>query len=233
MLSGISSYLFGASSAAEDNLPQPTVDPPEVQDDLERLMTREGEEEWVLVDKAARSPPRSPRCRFRGSADVTPNGSSGRSTPVHILHPSLCESWLVTPPSCFTAAGSARSDPLENLLIEHPSMSVYSLGQRGGRGRSAGEESEESDVEEEAVRSQRVQASRPHPLAINTAIASRKVTQRSMQKAVKKHEQQRLARNVMQRNNRVQKHNNSCRRPRRSERMMQPSGRSNNRSMLH
>ncbi|XP_065064711.1 tumor protein p53-inducible nuclear protein 1-like [Rhopilema esculentum] len=39
------------------------------------------------------------------------------------------ESWLVTPPSCFSGKskkqGKDSSDSLENLLIEHPSMSVY------------------------------------------------------------------------------------------------------------
>jgi len=39
-------------------------------------------------------------------------------------------SWLVTPPPCFTlgntaVSGSSESNPLEDLLIEHPSMSVY------------------------------------------------------------------------------------------------------------
>lgn len=36
-------------------------------------------------------------------------------------------SWLVTPPPCFTLGSSAVGDdnPLEDLLIEHPSMSVY------------------------------------------------------------------------------------------------------------
>ncbi|KAK7113856.1 uncharacterized protein [Littorina saxatilis] len=41
----------------------------------------------------------------------------------------LGESWIVTPPPCFTGTGSINthlsSSPLENLLIEHPSMSVY------------------------------------------------------------------------------------------------------------
>ncbi|KAJ3597651.1 hypothetical protein NHX12_001168 [Muraenolepis orangiensis] len=39
------------------------------------------------------------------------------------------ESWFVTPPPCFTGRGSKNvlleTSPLENLLIEHPSMSVY------------------------------------------------------------------------------------------------------------
>lgn len=36
------------------------------------------------------------------------------------------ESWFLTPPSCFSS-GSIQLDasPFENLLIEHPSMSVY------------------------------------------------------------------------------------------------------------
>lgn len=41
----------------------------------------------------------------------------------------LEESWYVTPPSCFDASQdnslSLQTSPLENLLIEHPSMSVY------------------------------------------------------------------------------------------------------------
>lgn len=41
---------------------------------------------------------------------------------------SLEESWCVTPPPCFTGRGIhpvLETSPLENLLIEHPSMSVY------------------------------------------------------------------------------------------------------------
>ncbi|XP_018605855.2 tumor protein p53-inducible nuclear protein 1-like [Scleropages formosus] len=46
----------------------------------------------------------------------------------------LNEGWIVTPPPCFTAGGEAtvllETNPLENLLIEHPSMSVYTLHSR-------------------------------------------------------------------------------------------------------
>ncbi len=44
-------------------------------------------------------------------------------------HPGIEESWMVTPPPCFTAGGSSpqqlATSPMEDLLIEHPSMSVY------------------------------------------------------------------------------------------------------------
>ncbi|XP_042562267.1 tumor protein p53-inducible nuclear protein 1 isoform X2 [Clupea harengus] len=43
----------------------------------------------------------------------------------------LEESWFITPPPCFTAGGRnpvlLETSPLENLLIEHPSMSVYAF----------------------------------------------------------------------------------------------------------
>ncbi|KAM4692381.1 tumor protein p53-inducible nuclear protein 2 [Rhinophrynus dorsalis] len=52
----------------------------------------------------------------------------GWSISPHPPH-SMEESWFVTPPPCFTAEGSCHSEvgssPLEDLLIEHPSMSVY------------------------------------------------------------------------------------------------------------
>ncbi|MEE6506588.1 hypothetical protein FKM82_007743 [Ascaphus truei] len=52
----------------------------------------------------------------------------GWSYPPHPPH-SMDESWFVTPPPCFTAEGPGDGEvgtsPLEDLLIEHPSMSVY------------------------------------------------------------------------------------------------------------
>ncbi|KAL2084522.1 hypothetical protein ACEWY4_020040 [Coilia grayii] len=48
-----------------------------------------------------------------------------------LLGCALEESWFITPPPCFTAGGRApvllETSPLENLLIEHPSMSVYAV----------------------------------------------------------------------------------------------------------
>ncbi|KAM4689589.1 tumor protein p53-inducible nuclear protein 1 isoform 1-T2 [Discoglossus pictus] len=45
-------------------------------------------------------------------------------------HP-LEESWFVTPPPCFTAGElttkEVETSPFENILIEHPSMSVYAV----------------------------------------------------------------------------------------------------------
>lgn len=46
---------------------------------------------------------------------------------LHLDTASLEESWFVTPPPCFNGSQPVllETSPLENLLIEHPSMSVY------------------------------------------------------------------------------------------------------------
>ncbi|XP_054465504.1 uncharacterized protein LOC129100028 isoform X2 [Anoplopoma fimbria] len=53
-------------------------------------------------------------------------GGSGGSGRAGRERGCMDESWFVTPPPCFTAEGAtAEASPMEDLLIEHPSMSVY------------------------------------------------------------------------------------------------------------
>ncbi|KAM8829517.1 uncharacterized protein tp53inp2b isoform 1-T5 [Synchiropus picturatus] len=53
-------------------------------------------------------------------------GGSGSSSRAGSERGCMDESWFVTPPPCFTAEGAtAETSPMEDLLIEHPSMSVY------------------------------------------------------------------------------------------------------------
>nr|XP_028592302.1 tumor protein p53-inducible nuclear protein 1 [Podarcis muralis]XP_028592303.1 tumor protein p53-inducible nuclear protein 1 [Podarcis muralis]XP_028592304.1 tumor protein p53-inducible nuclear protein 1 [Podarcis muralis]XP_028592305.1 tumor protein p53-inducible nuclear protein 1 [Podarcis muralis]XP_028592306.1 tumor protein p53-inducible nuclear protein 1 [Podarcis muralis]XP_028592307.1 tumor protein p53-inducible nuclear protein 1 [Podarcis muralis] len=66
------------------------------------------------------------------------------------------ESWFITPPPCFTAGGltalKVETSPLENLLIEHPSMSVYAVhNTRHSLNKTScgGDEEEEEEEEEE------------------------------------------------------------------------------------
>jgi len=68
------------------------------------------------------------------------------SQPEQLAHPSMDECWLVTPPPCFMGSPQqavVMSNPLEDLLIEHPSMSVYHPRHR----RQAVMESSASSVE--------------------------------------------------------------------------------------
>ncbi|XP_013872769.1 uncharacterized protein tp53inp2b isoform X2 [Austrofundulus limnaeus] len=53
-------------------------------------------------------------------------GGSGGTSSAGSERGCMDESWFVTPPPCFTAEGAtAEASPMEDLLIEHPSMSVY------------------------------------------------------------------------------------------------------------
>ncbi|CAI9154560.1 unnamed protein product [Rangifer tarandus platyrhynchus] len=78
---------------------------------------------WLIIDlpDSFTAPPRP------GAATAP----AGRPPPAPSL---MDESWFVTPPACFTAEGPGlgparlQSSPLEDLLIEHPSMSVYVTG---------------------------------------------------------------------------------------------------------
>ncbi|XP_037334004.2 tumor protein p53-inducible nuclear protein 2 isoform X2 [Pungitius pungitius] len=70
------------------------------------------------------TPPSSTPSTSPGSgSECGGRGGGGRAGPGRGC---MDESWFVTPPPCFTAEGAtAEASPMEDLLIEHPSMSVY------------------------------------------------------------------------------------------------------------
>ncbi|KAJ8291034.1 hypothetical protein GJAV_G00020660 [Gymnothorax javanicus] len=102
-------------------------------------------DEWILVDYLAAEACSSPCMDRAGGAcpeDFPVRYSSCSSLDSAADEPedggflrleacALEESWFITPPPCFTAGGHApvllETSPLENLLIEHPSMSVYAV----------------------------------------------------------------------------------------------------------
>lgn len=65
---------------------------------------------------------------YRPAANIDLGALSDVSSqPEQLEHPSVDECWIVTPPPCFVGSEHVEvtTSPLENLLIEHPSMSVY------------------------------------------------------------------------------------------------------------
>ncbi|XP_043922507.1 tumor protein p53-inducible nuclear protein 1 [Protopterus annectens] len=77
----------------------------------------------------------------------------GETDASHFIRFNSCpleESWFITPPPCFTAVGLAgvqvETSPLENLLIEHPSMSVYGICNVHHRLKESGSRSVESEM---------------------------------------------------------------------------------------
>lgn len=101
----------------------------------------EEEEDLVMIPSPMASPPiRYASCTsLNSTADTDPDGGAEEDDEdnedeeesgfLRLDVGSLEESWFVTPPPCFTGRGSQpvllETSPLENLLIEHPSMSVY------------------------------------------------------------------------------------------------------------
>uniref|UniRef100_A0A3Q3IRN0 Uncharacterized protein n=1 Tax=Monopterus albus TaxID=43700 RepID=A0A3Q3IRN0_MONAL len=99
----------------------------------------EEEDELVMIPSPVASPPiRYASCTsLNSTADTDPDGGAEEDEEddeeesgfLRVDACSLEESWFVTPPPCFTGRGSQpillETSPLENLLIEHPSMSVY------------------------------------------------------------------------------------------------------------
>ncbi|XP_078462547.1 uncharacterized protein LOC144941952 [Lampetra fluviatilis] len=103
------------------------------------------EESWILPKRVGSPPaPLCPECSNddedfsfpdgRALAAEFSDGSSSQSEPS--TPRGMEESWLLAPPPCFSAPGEGSSNrglessPLENLLIEHPSMSVYAAFRR-------------------------------------------------------------------------------------------------------
>ncbi|XP_010754818.3 tumor protein p53-inducible nuclear protein 1 [Larimichthys crocea] len=126
-------YLAEACSGqCADGLSESTAGPEE-----------EEEEDLVMIPSPMASPPiRYASCTsLNSTADTDPDGGAEEEEEdedhedeeesgfLSLDVGSLEESWFVTPPPCFTGRGSKpvllETSPLENLLIEHPSMSVY------------------------------------------------------------------------------------------------------------
>lgn len=99
----------------------------------------EEDEDLVMVPSPVASPPvRYASCTsLNSTTDTDPDGGVEDEEEEEEVENgflrldvgSLEESWFVTPPPCFTGRSSQpillETSPLENLLIEHPSMSVY------------------------------------------------------------------------------------------------------------
>ncbi|XP_072266994.1 tumor protein p53-inducible nuclear protein 1 [Pyxicephalus adspersus] len=109
------------------------------------LCEKEDDDEWILVDYIDSCTKTSekastleeivyndePAVLSLTSGALKQTGNTSDSYIVHFESCPMEDSWFITPPPCFTAGDltttEVETSPMENLLIEHPSMSVYAV----------------------------------------------------------------------------------------------------------
>ncbi|ENN77589.1 tumor protein p53-inducible nuclear protein 2 [Dendroctonus ponderosae] len=130
MLQNLASYLLGGTTT---NPGQAGGALNSDSDNRVALRTTDYDDGWTMVDRDSEGNS-DDSSHDSASEDDSDSGMDvvrlGRASSVDSLvhvH-AMEESWFVTPPPCFssqTGPVQLRTSPLENLLIEHPSMSVY------------------------------------------------------------------------------------------------------------
>ncbi|GFQ94339.1 trp53inp1 [Trichonephila clavata] len=102
----------------------------------EQSDSEEIEKNWVFVDNNGNEVEKTETftsLKFNTESRLNPlplldisNTSTPQSSP-QLSPTKIEEGWFVAPPPCFTknSTGMIEKSPLEDLLIEHPSMSVY------------------------------------------------------------------------------------------------------------
>ncbi|XP_018333851.1 tumor protein p53-inducible nuclear protein 1 [Agrilus planipennis] len=247
MFNALASYLLGAPTTTN------STDETEENNNL-RLTSVVSDDDWVVVD---RDDERDSIGNSEVESDLSePSDDCDNTIDNHHYLPCLLtrtssvsslpcttidESWYITPPPCFTSAGPIvmETSPLENLLIEHPSMSVYHQhSQRGNHYVRHNLEtvpvfSVEKLVEDETLETreapvQQVQDRRPRndrtslvPHRSRLDIIKQEEKQRLKTKQAQKVQIQKacqsLKRRYLERNNKAREVNNRNRRQRRGE----------------
>lgn len=119
MWSGISNYLFKSEQELEEN-------------EFIFNAVEDIEDDWLFIDvrdlkskEHIKIENEAPPYLLLPDVVLQTNDTKQKSSPA--ISSDMDESWYITPPSCFTIDSPVplETSPLENLLIEHPSMSVY------------------------------------------------------------------------------------------------------------
>ncbi|XP_067015841.1 tumor protein p53-inducible nuclear protein 1 isoform X2 [Anabrus simplex] len=261
MFSNLANYLLG-SHTQESPLPANAV-AAEV-----RLSAVEADDDWVLVEKTgnrqdeANNSVESLSTLAVAISTIPHSVSSTNDIEDH--HPltgssstsslpclSFEESWFLTPPPCFTSEGPIHMEtsPLENLLIEHPSMSVYQHSshfsippqpRRAGSLPPSSSVSTSSGEEEIPVREHRIpepsdecvvplNARRQTVYSLQQQQERQCLQLRSAQKIQQRRVYQTLKRNHLDRHNKAREINSRNKVKRRSDYMQHHSGANNNR----
>ncbi|XP_064888786.1 tumor protein p53-inducible nuclear protein 2 isoform X1 [Columba livia] len=202
MFQRLTSLFFSDSSTPEGlEEPKPLVE------------EEEEEDGWLIIDLAgSRARPGAAR---RAGAGGTGRLARSRPAPPGPPPPPTAspapagpclmdESWFVTPPPCFTAEGPGPdgmgSSPMEDLLIEHPSMSVYVTSTLEVEGEGT---DDDAAGEEPEPRLEQHVPHRSGSLAVQAAILEKVGQARRVQRARQRAERPWLSQKALQRQNRA------------------------------
>uniref|UniRef100_A0A8U8BFX4 Uncharacterized protein n=1 Tax=Geospiza parvula TaxID=87175 RepID=A0A8U8BFX4_GEOPR len=166
--------LFFSDSSTSEGLEEPK---PFVEEEEE-------EDGWLIIDLAGEQ---SNRTVF----------------PQPLLH----LSWFVTPPPCFTAEepgpDGVGSSPMEDLLIEHPSMSVYVTSTLEVDGEGPEDDAAEQGLHQGFPRPEPPVPQRGRALPVKAAALDKAGQAQRAQRARQLAERHRLAQKALQRQNRA------------------------------
>ncbi|XP_074409666.1 tumor protein p53-inducible nuclear protein 2 [Zonotrichia albicollis] len=195
--------LFFSDSSTPEGLEEPK---PFVEEEEE-------EDGWLIIDLAgsrARPGParRAPAAGPGRSARPRPAPPGPAPPPAAAPAPAapclMDESWFVTPPPCFTAEepgpDGVGSSPMEDLLIEHPSMSVYVTSTLEVDGEGPEDEAAEDAPE---ARPEPPVPQRGRALPVKAAALDKAGQAQRAQRARQLAERHRLAQKALQRQNRA------------------------------
>ncbi|XP_030144576.1 tumor protein p53-inducible nuclear protein 2 isoform X1 [Taeniopygia guttata] len=167
----------------------------------------EEEDGWLIIDLAgSRARPGPARRAAAGGTgrSARPRPPPLAASPVPAGPCLMDESWFVTPPPCFTAEepgpDGVESSPMEDLLIEHPSMSVYVTSTLEVDGEGPEDDAAEPVPE---ARPEPPAAQRGRALAVKAAALDKAGQAQRAQRARQMAERHRLAQKALQRQNRA------------------------------
>ncbi|KAI0234731.1 hypothetical protein LSAT2_014945 [Lamellibrachia satsuma] len=168
-----------------------------------------------------------------GAAEELCGPSDGAADEPRLKTSPAEDEWVLVDKSRGTSPEHMQSSPMEDLLIEHPSMSVYTARGRPG---SAGADSELSSDDDSVVNPPEPTAvlaqpvHRPHAVAAHAGLTAHVKAVKIMQAAEKRHADRRIGRKNLERNNKVRDYQANAKRHQRSKKYaIKPSGVCNNR----
>ena len=131
MLSSIANFFFGTSNSENSDLNKNCDN----EESLNETFIKESDgDDWILVNHNEKLSNETQKKQLETLSKekekiennkIDEKNQSFSETLSNTNNNALEESWFITPPPCFTKKFQVALSPIENILIEHPSTSVF------------------------------------------------------------------------------------------------------------